>query len=222
MYTINTASSTSSEIWKFVNFESAILIKFYFHDVFMARYYVTSRHMFNINNWIKIYQSRLEICLQHVYSMSTACLQHRNIVNQLLNSCRAYGVQSQSDCCRLAKELLNSCPCSGVWPYDFRPFFFTDLSYCTVLFSWFSSRMAPEVIACDENPDATYDNRVGLLLPTLVQHSTLNQILVICFAVCVSNKVHKREENFHFHTIFPKLNRNYYNKILNCIILPVY
>ena len=28
----------------------------------------------------------------------------------------------------------------------------------------FSFRMAPEVIACDENPDATYDNRVRDLL----------------------------------------------------------
>ena len=28
-------------------------------------------------------------------------------------------------------------------------------------------RMAPEVIACDENPDATYDNRVGAASPSL-------------------------------------------------------
>ena len=42
---------------------------------------------------------------------------------------------------------------------------YTDTYLCCV-FSLFSMllfyfRMAPEVIACDENPDATYDNRVS-------------------------------------------------------------
>ena len=30
------------------------------------------------------------------------------------------------------------------------------------MYMWFFYRMAPEVIACDEQPDATYDNRVSI------------------------------------------------------------
>ena len=34
--------------------------------------------------------------------------------------------------------------------------------------------MAPEVIACDENPDATYDNRVNIILLNSVLLLTLH------------------------------------------------
>ena len=43
----------------------------------------------------------------------------------------------------------------------------TYFVYCCVL----GFRMAPEVIACDENPDATYDNRVNIIL--------LNSVLLL-------------------------------------------
>lgn len=47
---------------------------------------------------------------------------------------------------------------------------FSHLLYvcCTVIIKYeiiiFVLRMAPEVIACDEQPDATYDNRVSILV----------------------------------------------------------
>ena len=40
-------------------------------------------------------------------------------------------------------------------------------------------RMAPEVIACDEDPDATYDNRVSIVLhfmPYVTAHALFNVI----------------------------------------------
>ena len=45
----------------------------------------------------------------------------------------------------------------------------TYFVYCCVL----GFRMAPEVIACDENPDATYDNRVNIILLNSVLLHTL-------------------------------------------------
>ena len=49
------------------------------------------------------------------------------------------------------------------------------------MYIWFCYRMAPEVIACDEQPDATYDNRVWIHNKNIIdfQQACLNLSLTV-------------------------------------------
>lgn len=56
-------------------------------------------------------------------------------------------------------------------------------------------RMAPEVIACDENPDATYDNRVCTFPPQL---ELSFQIPDFCSKVSINKTIFESDKNWSY------------------------
>ena len=51
--------------------------------------------------------------------------------------------------------------------------------------------MAPEVIACDEQPDATYDNRVWIIIIVIVIYYYYYYLLLLLFIYLFSSSLFK-------------------------------